>query len=304
MDKPAKEWTETDLQKLIADEVKESPELDYKRCDALQKTDGKKNEISKDVSAFANSAGGTLIYGVIEENHLPVDLDDGFDPQDISREWLEDVINSRIHPRIDGIEIGQVPLRSHAPGKVAYVVRVPASGTAHMASDHKYYRRYNFQNRPMEDYEVRERMFKVTHPKLLCYGVRIDPAGSRTGKEHYADAVLQIENVGSVFAEHYAVELRLPSRFRYHASPVKPARLSRTDDSDMYLLHGPGGVFPGQVQDMPPVRLRMTGPDLDLLERAVADMTIYAGNAPPKEVRKRLADDPKMKKIIEKMRRW
>jgi len=36
-------------------------ENDYKACDSLGKNDGKKKEISKDVSAFANSAGGLSV---------------------------------------------------------------------------------------------------------------------------------------------------------------------------------------------------------------------------------------------------
>jgi predicted HTH transcriptional regulator len=60
------EWDEDDLLALIANGAKESVELDYKACDALVQTDGKKNEVSKDVSAFANSAGGTIVYGMVE----------------------------------------------------------------------------------------------------------------------------------------------------------------------------------------------------------------------------------------------
>jgi hypothetical protein len=51
------EWDEDDLQTLILNGTQESIELDYKACDALAQTEGKKNELSKDVSAFANSAG-------------------------------------------------------------------------------------------------------------------------------------------------------------------------------------------------------------------------------------------------------
>jgi len=40
------DWIEDDLLKLINLGVKESIELDYKACDALAQTDGKKNEIS------------------------------------------------------------------------------------------------------------------------------------------------------------------------------------------------------------------------------------------------------------------
>ncbi len=71
--KAAQDWTaEDDLLGLIRDGVQESIELDYKRCDSLDRRDSrKKTELSKDVSAFANSAGGTLVYGMKEDGHLP-----------------------------------------------------------------------------------------------------------------------------------------------------------------------------------------------------------------------------------------
>src|SRR5947209_7915064 len=99
------EWNEDDLLALIANGTKESIELEYKECNALDQTDGKKNEVSKDISAFANSAGGTILYGMKENGHVPVQLDAGYDPMVISKEWLEQVINSRIQRRIDGIKI-------------------------------------------------------------------------------------------------------------------------------------------------------------------------------------------------------
>jgi hypothetical protein len=141
------EWDEDDILSLIKEQVKESISLDYKQCDSLGHTDRKKDEISKDVSAFANSAGGTIVYGIIENGHVPVAIDIGYDPNDISKEWLEQVINSRIHRRIDGIRINQVDLPNEQPGKVLYVVYIPQSNRApHMASDHRFYKRFNFED--------------------------------------------------------------------------------------------------------------------------------------------------------------
>jgi len=102
---PPSEWTERDLRDLIEDQVSESLTMDYKASSALQRADGKKAELSKDVSAFANSAGGLLVYGVVENGHVPTHLDDGFDPNEISKEWIEHVLNSRISRQIDGLKI-------------------------------------------------------------------------------------------------------------------------------------------------------------------------------------------------------
>ena len=55
---------------LIRDEVQESLTLDYKRSSALGKWNTERNNLSKDISAFANSEGGMLIYGMEENGHL------------------------------------------------------------------------------------------------------------------------------------------------------------------------------------------------------------------------------------------
>jgi predicted HTH transcriptional regulator len=61
--------TKSDLDRLIADDIQESLTLDYKDARALGKTDPQRNELCKDVSAFANSAGGQIIYGIQEKGH-------------------------------------------------------------------------------------------------------------------------------------------------------------------------------------------------------------------------------------------
>ncbi|MCD9015178.1 AlbA family DNA-binding domain-containing protein [Parachryseolinea silvisoli] len=49
-----------DIRSLINNEVEESIHLDFKDAAALDKSDRKKDEISKDISAFANSDGGII----------------------------------------------------------------------------------------------------------------------------------------------------------------------------------------------------------------------------------------------------
>lgn len=150
---------EEEIQKLINNEVEESLHLEYKACKALKKEEGCKKELSKDVSSFANSDSGTIIYGVIERNNKPITIDVGFDPNDISKEWIEQVINSRISPKIEDIIITPIPLSNS--DKFLYLIKIPKSDKApHQASDKKYYKRYNFQSVPMEEYEIRELYFR------------------------------------------------------------------------------------------------------------------------------------------------
>src|SRR6266700_3923260 len=153
------ELDENDLLDMVKAGTQESIELDFKESDSLQATDKKKDDISKDVSAFANSAGGTIVYGMTEDKvtHVATGLDTGSNPAEITKEWLEQVINSKIHRRIDGVRIRQIELTTTHPGRVAYVVYIPSSTRApHQASDKRFYKRFNFQSVPMEEYEIRD----------------------------------------------------------------------------------------------------------------------------------------------------
>jgi predicted HTH transcriptional regulator len=116
------DWDEARLLAYIADGIEESQTLEYKGADSLGRPNSLKDEITKDVSAMANAAGGVLIYGMSEyrepdKKHLPEKLD-AINRQEFSREWLEQVIGN-IHPRISEVIISPVTLSS-GPNHVAY----------------------------------------------------------------------------------------------------------------------------------------------------------------------------------------
>jgi hypothetical protein len=154
--------TKDDLQRLVDEEILESLTLDYKASPSLAKDSRSRDELCKDVTAFANSAGGQIIYGIEEKDRKPVKVDDG---SNLSREWIEQVIDSNVQQRLDGLVITPVPVDS---GRHAYVLTIPqALGRApHQAPDKKYYKRQNFQSVPMEDYEIRDAFRRTTTPEL------------------------------------------------------------------------------------------------------------------------------------------
>jgi hypothetical protein len=56
------------------------------------------------------------------------------------------------------------PSRSN---EVVYVIEIPKSTTAHQNSDKKYYRRYNFQSIPMDDWEIKDIINRVTRTQAF-----------------------------------------------------------------------------------------------------------------------------------------
>jgi Putative DNA-binding domain len=160
--------TRADLEALHTGSIQESLTLEYKSSGAVEKTEAKKMEIAKDVSALANAAGGQIVYGMTEQNHLPAGLDAGLDRSQFPGIWFEQVIQQNVSPQIDGLRINEVPL-DPTRRRIAVVVTVPAAqGRApHQAKDGRYYRRHNFSNLIMNDSEVRDTMRRATTPELF-----------------------------------------------------------------------------------------------------------------------------------------
>jgi hypothetical protein len=231
--KNPKEWLESDISQLIIDKITENLELDYKACDAIQNIDKKKTEISKDVSSFANSSGGLIIYGVHEKDNLPDSIDKGYDPNIISKEWLEQVINSNIHPKIEGIFINQIPLDSTNPGKVIYVVVIPQATTRapHQANDKRYYKRYNFQSVAMEDYEVKDVLRRSNTPDLHF----ILDLLAVENEENAIYLEITVENKSVQPANHVAMTIFIDSKLQIR----KSGRFTRLEDnsSEFTKLH-------------------------------------------------------------------
>src|SRR5216684_3990634 len=125
------EWIEEDILDLVKDRVEESLTLEFKACDSLRNKKWQE-ELAKDISAFANSAGGAIVYGIKENplNHEAEVVDDGYDPAEMNKETLQRVIDSRIHRRIQGIRYNVIELTIKRPGKILFVLQIPESNSA------------------------------------------------------------------------------------------------------------------------------------------------------------------------------
>src|SRR6267154_4318559 len=115
---------ETDLLNLIADGELEGKAIDYKR-DRVSKTDTDKQEFLYDISSFANTPGGHLIFGMDEEGGAPtklVGISDINPDEEILR--LEGMARDGIRPPIVGLQTAAVTL---ANSNTAIVMRIHKS---------------------------------------------------------------------------------------------------------------------------------------------------------------------------------
>jgi len=171
---------------------------------------------------MANAGGGVIIYGIAEygdraRQHRPERIDQ-IDFTLYSKEWLEQVIDSNVRPRIDGIRIYPIHIPAAVNGCV-YVVVIPQGSTAHQAPDKRYYKRHNFLATPMEDYEIRDVMHRNSHPRFdpEFYWSRSDYPSTYTDmtprrRVIWRNPLLCIawRNRGSVMGRYLAFRLYIP----------------------------------------------------------------------------------------------
>ena len=209
------------VKSLITNEIEESINIEFKSAEALSKVDSKKKELSKDVSAMANSNGGIIVYGINEVNHK-ADSISFIDGNEFSKEWIEQVISSTIQRNIPELKI--FPIRENGDmNKTIYVVQIPESTEApHICKDKKFYKRYNFESVAMEEYEVRQLYGRRIKSKLELNGYNISFIKN---EDDFSLFTVQVDviNVGEKFESNYKVNV-------YFEGPVKDINISwRTD---------------------------------------------------------------------------
>lgn len=201
------------INNLISKEVEESLKVEFKRSESI----ADRKEMSKDISAMANSAGGVIIYGIEEDNHR-ASSKSFINGQEFSKEWLENVIDSNIYRKVEGLIIH--PIR--VDGKIEksiYVIEVPESqDSPHMAKDKKYYKRHNFKNLPMEEYEVRSLYFKSRYPELMLDNILLSNnfyLESKNGDDYlYGSPKFQIYNKGKGVSIHHKIILHIKREYK------------------------------------------------------------------------------------------
>ncbi len=160
----------------VRTKMPESVFLDYKR-ELNFNSEKDKIELAKDISSFANTQGGCLIYGVDEERQdhksVPVPKEQyGIAPIRGNIIDIENILTSIISPQLPYLRIRVIPLQ-HDESKVVYLLWHSKSWCApHMVSGYKhsrFYKRGNFKAEPMHEHEIeakyRERLSTISHVK-------------------------------------------------------------------------------------------------------------------------------------------
>jgi hypothetical protein len=145
--KPLSEVEFSDIQKLKDAKIEESTILDYKEQLISE------NDIIKHVTAFSNTSGGDLIFGIEgrDMGGYPVDIPGIED--NVNKERLEQILISNIRPRI-GMQFREINIPNS--DRVILIMRIPEGQTRpyYDMRSHRYYKRYNYGAIPMDEIEI------------------------------------------------------------------------------------------------------------------------------------------------------
>lgn len=153
------ETTEAHIRGLIADRAQEGPHLDFKRDIPTAWDASAKHELLADVTAFANSGGGDIIFGIDENDAAEATA---VCPQVLSSvdqevRRLQDFLLNLAEPRLPGAQVHPVELVEGATTGYALIIRVPQSWAAphRVKTNQHVYVREGLRKRPLDVPELR-----------------------------------------------------------------------------------------------------------------------------------------------------
>jgi predicted HTH transcriptional regulator len=134
-----------------------------------------RQNLSKAISAFANSGGGTLVLGLSNpKRYWQVD-GGGVDltvKKPSTREWLEDIIPTLVDLPLNSFNVYVVDNTTSKnsqiiTGRGVFIIEIPDSEHApHQAIDHRYYARIGGKSRPIGHRLVTDIFGRRQYPKI------------------------------------------------------------------------------------------------------------------------------------------
>lgn len=285
-----------DVQRLLFDEgVREGETLDYKRLQTWEQ-ETSASTVAKHASAFANGAGGLLVYGVATPKEgdytLPARID-GVNPALIPK--VHRAITRGVRHPIPGIRSKSLPSPDNPQVHLVEIPRSPLAPHQHVSS-HSYFLRVGDDSVPMSHELVELYFGRRLGPtlELRCESpLRVE--GDTGGVAPSYDTTLSLANLGAGVGRDVMLVVDTDPENVAAMEDVRPANHSRVSalsdrrQHHVWRVHGASlVVHPTDVVLIAYLRFRAaTHLSFDRLE--VARVRVYADRMAPREWSLRIA---------------
>jgi len=163
------------LEAVVAAKTSEGPHLEFKRTLPGSDSSGK-HELVADVSAFANSTGGDIVFGIHEDGEgRASELVPLTGNADETALRIQDVLMSMIEPRIPGLQVHPVACE----GGFCLVVRVPQSwaGPHRVKTNQHFFIREGARKRQIDIPEIRGLFLRTAEQARAVRDFRTERVG-------------------------------------------------------------------------------------------------------------------------------
>lgn len=173
--------TQAHIEQLVADQTREGPHLDFKRDLPTAWNDATKHEFLADATAFANSGGGDLIFGVDEDGQAQASV---VIPQVISNadqeiRRLQDFLLNLAEPRLPGVKVHAVQVSIAGTDGYVVVVRIPQSwaGPHRVKTNQHFFIRDGLRKRQLDVPEIRSLFLRTENQAQRVNDFRTERLG-------------------------------------------------------------------------------------------------------------------------------
>jgi len=173
--------TQAHIEQLIADQTREGSHLDFKRDFPILWNDAAKHEFLADATAFANSGGGDLVFGIEEDGHAQASavVPQAIPNPDQEIRRLQDFLLHLAEPRLPGVKVHAIQVSVAGIDGYVVVVRVPQSwaGPHRVKTNQHFFIRDGSRKRQLDVPEIRSLFLRTENQAQKVNDFRTERLG-------------------------------------------------------------------------------------------------------------------------------